>query len=389
MTTKTIEQNNLIKPPKIGEIIEGKIIGKGKSSVFLSLGNWGTGIIYGKEFIDSKEQLKKLKTGDAIFSKIVDDENEEGYIELSLSKAGKELAWETLKQKKEKDENLSVKILGANKGGLLAEVSGIPAFLPVSQLSSENYPKVEGGDNQKILKALQKFIGTELEVKIFDLDQKEEKLILSEKAKGTGRIKEILENFKVGDIVNGEITGVVDFGAFIKFTPSNSPVKNIEKSKKETKENAISENSSDEIEDNQKHELEGLIHISELDWQLIEDPSAVVKVGQKVKAKIIEISNDKISLSLKALKQDPWENIEEKYNKGDVVKGIITKLNSFGAFVQIFNKDKEADKIQGLCHISEFGSQKKMEEAVKIKKQYNFEIISIEPKEHRMSLKLV
>ena len=346
---KTLEQNNLIKLPKAGEIVKGEIVNKGKSSVFLSLGNWGTGIIYGKEFYEAKDQLKKLKIGDAISAKIVDLENEDGYVELSLAEAGRELAWETLQQKKEADEILSVKILGANKGGLLAEVSGIPAFLPVSQLSPENYPKVEGGDNQKILKALQKFIGTEMEVKIFDLNPKEEKLILSEKAKKTGKIKEIIKKYKVGDVTEGEITGVVNFGAFIKFGPEN---------------------------------LEGLIHISELDWQLIEDPAEIIKVGEKVKAKIIEISNDKIFLSLKALKKDPWENIEEKYKKGDKIKGKVTKFNSFGAFVQI------TSKIQGLCHISEFGSQKKMEESLEIGKKHDFTILSIEPKEHRMSLKL-
>jgi len=358
------EQDNLMKPPKIGEIIQGKIINKGKSSVFLNLGNWGTGIIYGKEFFEAKNELKNHKIGDEIVTKIVDLENEDGYIELSSTKAGKELAWETLREKKEKNENLTVKILGANKGGLLAEVSGIPAFLPVSQLSAENYPKIEGGDNQKILKALQKFIGQDMEVKVFDLDPKEEKLILSEKAKDSGKIKEILKNYKVGDTVKGEITGVVDFGAFIRFSAENST-------------------------EEKPQELEGLIHISELDWQLIGNPSEVVKAGEKVKAKIIEIANDKISLSLKALKKDPWEDIEKKYKKGDVVKGEATKLNTFGAFIQLIDSDtNKPGKIQGLCHISEFGSAKKIEETLGIGQRYDFKILSIEPKEHRMSLKL-
>lgn len=361
-----IEQNNSSKAPKIGEIVEGKVVGKGRSAVYLSLGNWGTGVIYGREFFEAKNRLKELKIGDIVFTKITDTENEDGYVELSLTKAGKELAWETLKQRKDSNETVSVKISGANKGGLLAELSGVQAFLPVSQLSPENYPKVEGGDNQKILKALQKFVGQEMEVKIFDLDPKEEKLIISEKAKEAEKIKELLKEYNVGDIVEGEITGVVDFGAFIKF-----PVKNA------SKESAI-------------ENLEGLIHISELDWQLIKNPAEIIKVGEKVKAKIIEIANDKISLSLKALKKDPWDNIEEKYKKGDTVKGKATKFNSFGAFIQIIEKgEKEAPKIQGLCHISEFGSQKKMEESLEVGKEYDFQISSIEPKEHRMSLKLI
>ncbi len=363
---KIIEQSDFPKPPKIGEIVEGKVVGKGKASVFFDLGNIGAGIIYGKEFYEAKNELKNLKIDDSVFAKVVDLDNENGYIELSLTKASKEIAWDTLKERKEKDEIFSVKISGANKGGLLAEVSGIPAFLPASQLSPINYPKVEDGDNQKILKSLQKLVGKELEVKIFDLDPEEGKLILSEKAKENEKIKEILKNYKVGDIVEGEITGVVDFGAFIRF-----PV--IKK-----------DDSEDQIPDS----LEGLIHISELDWQLIGDPAEIVKVGQKVKAKIIDISNDKVSLSLKALQKDPWQDIENKYKKGDIIKGKATKFNPFGAFVQIASLDGD-DKIQGLCHISEFGAQRKMEETLKIGEEYNFQILSIEPLEHRMSLKLV
>lgn len=355
-----LEKDDLLKPPKVGEIIQGKIISKGRASVFLDLGVWGTGIIYGREFYEEKKKLKNLKIGDTLFTKIVDLENEEGYVELSLTKAGKELAWEDLKQKKEKDETIKVKIIGANKGGLLTEMSGIPAFLPVSQLMPEHYPKVEGGNTQQILGALQKFIGKEIEVKIFDFNQKEEKLILSEKAKESEKVREVLKGYKIGDIVEGEITGIIDFGAFIKFSPSEALAK----------EGSIKS-------------LEGLIHISELDWQLIKDPSEIVKVGQKVKAKIIDISNGKVSLSLKALKKDPWKDIEKKYKKGDIVKGEITKFNPFGAFIKI------SPQIQGLCHISEFGSQKKMEQNLKIKEKYDFQILLIEPKEHRMTLKLV
>jgi len=256
------------KPPKIGEIVEGKVIGKEKGKVFFDLGPFGTGIIYGKEFFEAKKNLKDLKKGDKISVKIIDLENEEGYIELSAAQAGKEMAWENLREKRERNEILKIKILGANKGGLLTEIFGIPGFLPLSQLSSQHYPRVEDGNSFKILKELQKFVGQELEVKIFDLSQKERKLILSERAKEIEKIKEILKNYKVGDIVEGEITAILDFGVFFKFDQN----------------------------------LEGLIHISELDWKIIEDPSKIFKVGQKLKAKIVKISNSRVFLSLKALK---------------------------------------------------------------------------------------
>lgn len=343
-----LEKNDLLKPPKVGEIIEGQIIGKGRSAVFLDLGPIGTGIIYGKEFYEAKEKLKGLKIGDRIFAKIIDLETEDGYIELSISGASKELAFEILKQKKETGEPILVKISGANKGGLIAEVSGIPAFLPVSQLSPEHYPKIEGGDKAKILRELQKFIGNELEVKILDFSQRNEQIILSERAKVLDRIKEVLKNYKVGTVVEGEITGVTDFGAFMKFGEN----------------------------------LEGLIHISELDWKIIEDPTEIVKIGEKVKAKIIDISNDRVSLSLKALKKDPWEGIEKKYKKGDIVLGKVIKFNPFGAIVQL------TPKIQGLCHISEFEGGK-MEAVLKMRKKYKFQILLVDEKEHKMSLRLV
>ena len=342
-----IEKNDLLKPLRVGDIVEGKIIGTGRAALFLDLGTFGTGLIYGKEFYEAKEKLKELKIGDKVFAKIIDLENESGYTELSLSGASREMAFEVIRQKKEKSQNLLVKILGANKGGLVAEVSDIPAFLPVSQLSPEHYPRVEGADKIKILKELQKFVGQTLEVKILDFSPRDEQIILSERAKIFEIKKEILKNYKVGDIVKGEISGVTDFGAFLKFD-----------------------------------DLEGLIHISELDWRIIEDPTEIVKVGDKVRAKIIEIQNDRVFLSLKALKKDPWQGIEKKYKKGDIVLGKVVKFNPFGVFVQI------SPEIQGLCHISEFESGR-MEEVLKIGKKYKFQILLTDGKEHKMSLKLV
>jgi len=349
------DRDNLLRPLREGEIVEGEIIAIDKSGVSLDLGIWGTGLIYGKELIEGKEILKNQKIGAKIHAKVIDLDNEDGFIELSIAQAGKEIAWEELLEKKRKGEIIKAKISKANKGGLIAEIRGIPAFLPVSQLAPEHYPRIPGGETAEILKELQKFIGKELEVKILDLNQKNNQLILSEKAKEAEKIKEALKDYKPGDIVDGEITGIVDFGVFIKFLPPQG---------------------------DESSALEGLIHISELDWKIIENPSEVVKVGQVVKAKIIDISNNKVSLSLKALKKDPWKKIEEKYKKGDVVSGKVTKFNPFGAFIQV------APKIQGLCHISEFGSQKKMEETLKIGKKYNFKILLIEPKEHRMTLQL-
>lgn len=345
-----INSKDIIKIPKIDDIVEGKVIEIKKASVFVDLGMLGVGIVYGREFYEARDKIKNLERGSLVFTKIVDFENEDDYIELSLSQAGRELSWDSLKIKKESGETSIVKIIGANKGGLLTELFGVQGFIPVSQLSSENYPKVEGGDNQKILKALQKFVGKEMEIKVFDLDPKEGKLILSEKMKKDEGIAILLEKYSVGEVVEGEITGIVDFGAFVKFGEEG---------------------------------IEGLVHISEIDWKLVKNPSDIVKVGDKIKLKIVGIENNKVSLSLKAMKEDPWEEIDKSYKKGDIVKGSIRKLNLFGAFVQL------SPDFQGLCHVSEFGDFKKMEKKIEVGKEYEFKIASIDLKERKISLKLV
>ena len=348
--------------PGVGSIVEGKVVARDRSSLFIDLGNQGTGIIYGKEFYGAKETIKGLNIGDTVFAKIVEMENEEGYRELSMMDATKDMNWTNLQALKDSQETVKVKITGVNKGGLLTSLNGMQAFLPVSQLSPENYPRVADADKAKILKELQKFIGKTLEVKVLDLLAEENKLILSEKAKTEQKLKEILKNYNKGDIIEGKITGIADFGAFIKFPLSviNDP----------------------QNPDNQGKEIEGLIHISELDWQLVQNPAEVVKVGEEVKAQIINIHNNQVFLSLKSLKQNPWEEVEKQHKKDDIIKGKVISFSPFGAFVEVM------PKIRGLCHISEFSSQKEMEDSLKAGETYDFKILEIQPKEHRMSLKL-
>jgi len=257
-------KEEIICPPKVGEIIEGKIINRGRSSLFLDLGAKGIGVITGKELFNAKEELKNLGQGDALSCKVVSLETEDGYRQLSFSQANRELAWKKLIESKEKEEVFEVVIKAANKGGLICQVKGLQAFLPASQLLGEHYPKVEGGDPAKIAAELQKLIGKKIKVKIFDLDPKENKLILSEKAIEKEKMEEILKNYEAGDVVEGEISGITNFGIFLKFN----------------------------------HGLEGLIHASEIPE---EKNKSGLKVGQKTKAKIIEIINSRIYLSLKSL----------------------------------------------------------------------------------------
>ena len=350
--------------PKEGQVIKGAVIEAGKNTVFVDLGPIGTGVILGREVKDNQPIIKGLKPGDEIYAMVLETENENGLIELSLKAASKQNAWEELTDLMQKKEAVATKIVKANKGGLMIELKGIPGFLPASQLSYEHYPRIDDGDKIKILSELNKFVGKEMIVKIIDLDPPSQKLIVSEKALQEQAIQETLKTLKVGDIVEGVISGVVDFGAFVKIS--------------------LPASASDYQGGGTKTEaIEGLIHISEIDWQLIEDPRQILKIGQAVTAKIIGIEDDKLSLSLKALKTDPWLEIDQKYQKGQTVKGPVTRFNPFGAFVQL---DKD---IHGLVHISEFGTSQSMKDQLEIGKEYDFQILSIEPKQHKMALSLV
>ncbi|TSC69281.1 MAG: 30S ribosomal protein S1, partial [Parcubacteria group bacterium Gr01-1014_66] len=254
---------NGLTPPalKKGDVVTGAVIEKRAGRLFLDIGQLKVGIVYGREYAVAQEIIKTLGTGDTVHAKIVEFDNEEGYVELSLQDAGVEKKWLEMETARDRDEILELEVKKANSGGLILEYMGTEGFLPTSQLSGAHYPRVEGGEKEKILEVLQKLVATKLKVKILDLDQKERKLIFTEKGLDASKFKEALAQYHIGQIVEGEVTGVRDFGAFIKFDPIG---------------------------------LEGLIHLSELDWGMVEDPRELVKVGAQVYAKIIDIRGDKI-----------------------------------------------------------------------------------------------
>ena len=257
---------NQLNPPKVGEIVKGKVIAQERSSLFLDLGAIGTGIVYGREFYEIKERSKDMKIGDTLSVKIINLENDDGYIELSVTGATHEMVWDQLKSQKDNKEPLVIRVLGANKGGLIAKIQGLPAFLPVSQLTSEHYPKIIGGDPEKILKELQKFIGTDLTVRILNLKPKTGEIILSEKMGEMEMREEGLKKYNIGDMIDGEITGVMEFGVFIKFGLEN---------------------------------IEGLAPVAQIEPAKAANLSEHFKIGDKIKARVAEIANSKVFLSLK------------------------------------------------------------------------------------------
>ena len=332
--------------PELDSLVEGPVILIEKSSVYVDLSPYGAGIIYGREFINAKDIIKKISLGDIIKAKVVEVENEDGYVELSLKEAKQALAWSEAEKSIKSKTVFNLEIKDANKGGLILEWQGIQGFLPASQLKAEHYPRVLDSDKDKILKELKKLVGKPIGVMIISTLPKEGKLIFSEKDNNPEEKKEILSKYNIGENLECTVAGIVDFGVFLK------------------------------LEDG----LEGLVHISELDWGLVEDPRTMYKVGDKVHAKVIEIKDGKISLSIKALKENPWNEFEGKLKKGDIIKGVVIKYNKHGVLVSI----KEG--VAGLVHNSTFPTEAKLREKLELGKNYNFQITLFEPKDQKMTL---
>jgi len=336
------------KAPNIGDMVKGNVISASKSEVKLDIDGVMTGIVRGPELYEEDDDYANLKPGDSVEATVIDQENENGDLELSFRYAGQEKAWSDLREAYAKHTILKIKVVDSNKGGLLVKYRQIPGFLPVSQLAPENYPRVNGGDKGKILERLRSFAGRDFEAKVMTLEEKEDKIIFSEKEAWNEKQKDVINKYKVGTAVEGDVTAVTDFGVFISFGEN----------------------------------LEGLIHISELAWQRIDDPADLFRVGDKIKAEVISVENSKIFLSAKKLIKDPWHDVEEKFKVGETVKGTILKVNPFGLFVSL------NDDIHGLAHISQLdiSPKEKITDRFKVGDKENFEIVSIESKDHRLGL---
>ena len=334
-------------PPKLEDVVEGPVVAIGRARVYIDLPPYGTGIIYGREYLSARETLKNVNVGDLVTAKVVGIESEEGYVELSLREARAALTWGEAEVAVQKKTVFELPITDANKGGLIIHWQGIQGFLPASQLSPAHYPRVQDGDKDKIFAELKKMVGQKLEVMIITASPKEQKLIFSEKGAGSSERSSLVEKYHVGDVLDGVVTGATEFGVFVKLEEG----------------------------------LEGLVHISEMDWALVENPKTRYKVGEAVKVKVIEIKDDKVSLSIKALVDDPWKAAAAKYKKDQKVEAVVIKYNKHGALASI------EEGVAGLVHISEFGSEEELRAKLELGKVYPFTITFFEPKDRRMTLK--
>lgn len=335
--------------PKPGTLVEGIIIDILGNKLLVDIHGVATGIISGKEARDSLGTLESLKFGDSISAYVIEPENDEGYFVLSLRKASQERTWQKFIKAYRENETLEVTIHEANKGGLLVLADGIKGFIPVSQLAPLHYPRVDGANTSEILSRLQKLISKKLQVKILTADQQGGKLILSEKAAAEDERRGTLRNLEIGNIVEGKISGIVKFGIFIAFEG-----------------------------------LEGLVHISEIEWGHVKDPTSYGKIGDSIKAKVIGIDGDKISLSMKQLTPDPWKEVTENFKVGSVVEGRVDRITQFGVFLKLQNE------LSGLIHLSELSheSVKDPQQYVKLGQTLKAKVISIDIDDRRIGLSL-
>jgi small subunit ribosomal protein S1 len=354
---------SLVTPPKTfekGQIVKGKVVAVHKGEMLVDVGGRAEGVVSGKEMKLDGERMEK-KLGEEVLVYVIKGENDLGQIELSIRRTGTARKWFDLNRAQEEDKPLTVTVIEANTGGVIVNIGGgLRGFVPTSQLdNSRIYPLGEYTNKEDAGKELQaklaELIGKELEVKVIEIDRDKNRVIFSEKQVTSSADMEqrsqTLSKVKVNDQLEGKVTGIAPFGLFVN-----------------------------------AEGLEGLVHLSEISWDKVTNPADFHKVGDAVKVQIIGIDDGgkRIAYSLKRLQKDPWDEIVKKYQVGQRVKGEVTKIVDYGAFVRI------DDGLNGLIHISELSDKlvKDPAKIVQVGKSYELEIISMSKEERHLGLSL-
>jgi small subunit ribosomal protein S1 len=327
---------------KKGSHLEGIVTNLSKHAVLVDIGAKTEGMVLGKPFENAQDFIKDLKIGDKVNVTVLSPENDKGQILLSLRQAASDYKWNLFDQYLKTEEAVEVRGLEVNKGGLIVRVMGIRGFVPASQLGRKYLGKPEELQN-RLFKA-----------RIIEVDREKNRLIFSEKfiseAEAIAAKKDALKTVKVGQQMEGKVSGIMPFGIFVQISQD-------------------------------KMLLEGLVHISEVSWERVDDLNKMFKVGQKVKVKVLEINKDtaKLNLSMKQLEADPWTKIVKKYPVDKKAKGKVVRLVAFGAFVEL-----EAG-VEGLIHISKIPA----EYNIKVGQKVDIYVESVDLEKRRMSLGLV
>lgn len=345
LTMDELLASSNIEQLKAGDVVEGVVSSVRKHEIWIDLGANGVGVVMRREIGHGQT----LEEGQTVVTSVVDPELDEGHALLSMRRAAKDRGWDELQRAFDNQEILEIQAYDANRGGLLIELEGIRGFLPVSQLAAGHYPRVSGADKDEILQKLNQLTTKKLRVRILDISRKDNKLIFSEKEAVKDDMQARFSELKVGDVVNGVVTGVIDFGAFVNVDG-----------------------------------IEGLIHISEISWERVEDPRDYIKNGDQIEAKIIAIDKDRLSLSLKQMQEDPWLNEVKAFKKGEMVEGKVTRITPFGAFVQL------SPSVEALVHVSEMSDDEGVdpEKIFQLNEKKQFKVIDIDTEGRKIALSL-
>ena len=331
---------------KAGQTVKGTVIDANSSRILIDLPGGTTGIITKKEATGYGVTTDDIEAGSTIEALVINPENEQGLVALSLRRASQESVWAELNLSMDEERIIKVKITEANKGGLIASYKGIRAFLPVSQLTPLNYPRVDGAEAGEILRKLSEHVGKEFAVRVINVDRESGKLIVSEKAAHEEARKETLKNIQAGDIVKGVVSGVVKFGIFVTFGG-----------------------------------VEGLVHLSELDWGHVSNPAKIYSLGDKVEVVILSVDGDKLALSIKRLTDDPWKKKVAEYKEGEKVSGKIVRWNSAGVFIEV------KPEVMGCFSLEQFGVENHSDLEIKEGEEMTGIIEKVNFESHRLDLK--
>lgn len=323
-----------------GDKVKGKVIAKTSKSLVLDIGGKSEGVVTEKAFSEARDFIKNLKVGDEVVASVLIPETPDGVVILSLRQAAFDASWERLEKARNTGEEVAVLGKGVNQSGVTVDVEGLTGFIPGVQLGRE------------VSKNPQGLIGKYFKTKVLGVDKLTNKIVLSEKeiseAGELKAAKETLSKVKEGEVYDGEVTTVANFGCFVKFKIGKIP-------------------------------LEGLVHVSELSWSKVENPSDVVRQQDKVKVKVIAVKDGKIALSIKRAQKDPWEGAEKKYKPETKLRGKVVKISDFGVFIEL------EPGVEGLVHMTKIPPATNLEEGQEIK----VIVEEIDPKSKKLSLGLV
>ena len=354
---------NEVKSLKHGDVVEGTVVRIDPDEILVDFGGKSEGVVSNRELMnrrgsrDGDEVRPEIEVGSEVLVYVLQPESPEGHAVLSLRRAGLERKWRSMQERFDAGEIVEARVIDHNKGGLIVDL-GVRGFVPISQIV--DFPRRPRDEQprdaaQEIAEKLQPFVGRTLRLKILEVNRKANRLILSEKValyeERREKRDELFSSLETGQRVTGVVRSIAPFGVFVDLGG-----------------------------------IDGLVHKSELSWNKVNNPETAYQIGDEVEAEVIDINHERgrISLSIRRLQPDPWQESVAKYKIGDVIEGTVTKLVNFGAFVRV------EEGLEGLIHISELSHQRVAHpgDVVQEGQQVKLRIISLDSERHRLGLSL-